>query len=300
MFNNLAFHWPAQLDTVASDSDSALANAPAELTAAGARLTAAPALSVVGNPVAASCSGSAELLQQLREALLARVAVVVVHPWVQGVGQGDNHHRYLSPENAVIAAANKLGDTADNNKPGTVMDAIAVLLTGTGFNVFSQTIKQFNTVFPLPETLMCERRALQLSTVDQDKQILPDAAINSRWLPRTVAGVGAVAQGSAVVGELCAIAGGYEAGGVAADAELQALISKKSASITAAQSAIDSMAAAFTGGVGRGDFFSSQTPQQIKSTLLSSHVGHDEPLACCVVFSGAPGSLQMVKEMLGL
>lgn len=300
MFSNVQFNWPAALASVVSANDSALASATDELTAAAGRLSAAPELAVVGNPVAAGSAGSADVLLQLRSALLARVSVLVVHPWAQGVGQGDNHHRYLSPENAVIAAANKFGDTADTNKPGMVMDAIVVLLTGTGFNVFAQTLKQFNVVFPLPQTLMCERRARQLATVENDKQILPEAAINSPWLHRAIAGVGHSAKASAAVGELCSFAGGYEAGGNSPDDELAALIAKKTTAFTAAKNAINSIAATFTGGVGRGDFFANQNPQQIKNALLNTGVGHEEPLACCVVFSAAAGELKWVKEMLGL
>lgn len=300
MFNNVQFNWPAALGSIASDCDSALANGAAELTAAGARLTATPPLTVVNNPVAGACAGSAAVLQQLREILFARASILVVHPWAQGVGQGNNHHRYLSPENAVIAAGNKFGDMADIHKPGMVMDALVLLLTGTGFAGFAQTLNQFNAVFPLPQTLLCERRARQLATVETDKQVLPDAALNPPWLGRAVSGIGLAVPACTRVGELCAAAVGYEADGVSLDAELQSLIAKKNLALADASAAIENIASTFTGGVGRGDFFASQNPQQIKNALLNNGVGHDEPLACCVVISAAAGELQMLKEMLGL
>jgi hypothetical protein len=300
MFSDLQFTFPAMLDSASSNAASALGSAAAGLTDAATRLSAAPALSVVNNPVAGGCAGSGDVLTDLRYMLATKVSVVVVHPWSQGIGQGNNYHRYLSGENAVIAAGNKFGDMADTNKPGAAVDAVALLLTGTGFADFAQTLKQFNTVFPIEQTLMCERRARQISTADGDKQILPDAALNAPWQNRRMAGQGNNRNATARVSDLVAHSGGYESGAESVDSELQALINKKKASLILAQQQVDAVAALFSGGVGRGAAFQNQTPAQIKNALLNSGVGHSAPLACCVVLSSAVGGLQLVMETLNL
>lgn len=300
MFSEINFTWPATFSAENANAAGKLANANAEINTAKTRLTAAPDLALVNNPIAATCNGSLAALTALNKLLANEVSSFCVHPWTQGVGQGDSHNRYLSPANAVVAVANKFSDVADVNKPKTVVDAICVLLTAASYGQLAETITQFCTVFPDAQLRLCQRRAQQLSTIEKDKVILPDAAGNAFWRPGRLAAAGRGERGCSLVGERFAHAVGYEAGGVSPDQELINLATKKQQQLSHIAAAISSFAATFSGGSGRGVFISAKTPEQIKNQLAANSLGHDEPLACCVVYSGVPGSLGLLREMLGL
>lgn len=300
MFSNLNFNWPTTLDDIANESESSLAVAESELDSAGDRLSAAPAITIENNPVAGSAGGSAVNYSALMDIIFTDTKMVCVHPWTQGVGQGETHYRYLSPANAVQAAAKKLVDAPDYQRLTTSVDAVVVVISAKDFDVFAKSIKQFSDVFPVADLMMCQRRSAQLATVEKDKVILPDAAINARWRAKGMGGIGHSLISSSATGELCSHAVGYESGAVSPDDEIQNLISKKKSMLDAAIAAVDDLRSVFDGGVGRGVFFSSQSPAQIKNALDASGLSHDDPLACCLVFTSVPGKLTLVKEMLGL
>lgn len=300
MFTNVNFSWPDTLNDITSDSESALASSDSELDSAGDRLNAAPAITIENNPVSGSAAGSQVNYSALMNAMLTDVQMVCVHPWTQGIGQGETHYRYLSPANAVQAAAKKLIDAEDNNRITTSVDAVVIVVAAKDFDVFSKAIKQFSDVFPIADLQMCQRRSAQISTVEKDKIILPNPAINARWRWKGFGGIGHSSVAAATVGELTSHAVGYESGALSPDDEIQDLISKKKAALIDAQTAIDDIQSIFNDGVGRAAFFNSQSPAQIKNSLDSSGLSHDDPLACCVVFTSAPGKLTLIREMLGI
>lgn len=300
MFNSLTFSWPATLDEIASNSESSLADAESELNSAGDRLADAPAIVIANNPVGLASAGSLVNYSALMNIILADVRMVCIHPWSQGIGQGESHFRYLSPANAVQAAAKKMVDAPDVNRLTTTMDAIALIISAKNFDLFSKTLKQFTDVFPVANLLMCQRRAGQLATVEKDKQLLPDAAINARWRGKGIGGIGLSRNAVSATGELCSHAVGYESGALSPDEEIQNLISKKKSALDDAQAAVTELQGYFSGSVGRGVFFSGQTAAQIKNALDASGQSHDDPLSCCVLFTSNPGKLTLVKEVLGL
>jgi hypothetical protein len=300
MFNAIQFAFPATFANLQQTSEQMLGNAASQITDAKGRLSAAPALAVSNSPMAAACAGSANILEQLRELLGRQTSSVCVHPWVQGVGQGEGHIRYLSPANAVAAAANKFVDAADTRAPGESVEAIAIVITATSFKQLGEAVQQCCAVLPNPQLDLCARRALQLATLERDKVEMPVAPGNALWTSRRLASVRALGIACGALGEVVAHGRGYEAGGDAALQELSALADKKQQAITRAQTAVNSLAARFTGGEGRGVFISAKAPQQIKNELASSELDHDAPLAVCVVYAGVPGSLSVLREMLGL
>src|SRR5690606_2945745 len=84
-----------------------------------------------------SCSDLAALTH-------ANFSVVVVHPWSEGIGQGVGHYRYLSPTNALVAAANKLVDTPDDLRPEDKKhDALALVLAGESYAKLAITLDEF-------------------------------------------------------------------------------------------------------------------------------------------------------------
>lgn len=300
MFSNVSFAWPALLAAVKNDAGGKVANATAEINSAKGRLQAAPELSVVNNPIASGCDGSFAVLTDIRAHLANAVSTFCVHPWVQGIGQGEGITRYLSPANAVTAAANKFADAPDSNAPDSAVEALCVVLSAASFKQLAAVVSQYCALFPDAQLSLCSRRAAQVAMLEQDKIELPDAAINSAFSKKRLAGFGKSPVGVSVVSTLAAHACGYEAGSVAADAELLSLADKKTQLIAQTHSAIDQLQASFTGGSGRGVFIAASQPAQIKNQLNGHGLSHDEPLAVCVVYVGAAGSLQLLREFLGL
>lgn len=300
MFSQITFAWPERFSSLASSFNGVLSSAPGELSAAQGRLNNAPGLDYEHSPLASGASGSASDLATVIGDLLAQAQVVCAHPWSQGIGQGENHFRYLSPANAVQAAAKKCVDAADAHAPTATVDALVLVVSANGFNAFAQALQAFNQVFPVADFLFCQRRAQQLASVEQDKQYLPEAAINARWRARGIGALGLARPAGSALGELGASATAYEAGGVNADAELVQLASKKQLLLQAQQNAVAALPGLFSGGAGRAVFLQNKTATQINSALANSGLSHDEPLACCLLICAEPGGLTLLREMLSL
>lgn len=300
MFQPITFTWPASLSDIAQEMAGCLTNASAELDSAGGRLSAAPGIDRVNNSVAGECVGAAAGSNQLIDLLAGRVRVLCVHPWQQGIGQGENHYRYLSPANAVVHAAAKMTEAVDAHRPRAALDALTIIITGKSFADFATSLRAFNQLFPVPDLQLCERRATQLATLEQDKQLLPDAMRNAYWRDRNKITTGPLRSGLSAVGEVCAHAMAYEAGGGDPDAELQALIQKKHAALQTSRDAVDELAAHFSGGSAKAVFLENQTPQQLQNTLNTSGLTHDDPLCCCLVITAERGGLLTLQQLLGL
>jgi len=300
MFSNIQFHWPPSFANVKTATSAKLANAAAKITEAKSRLQAAPAPAVVNNPVAGACAGSATALTQLRSVIAREALCFCVHPWTQGVGQGEGIARYLSPANAVTAASAKFTDAADAHKPKVAMEAVCVVLSAPSFKQLGEAIAQFCAVLPNPQLGLCQRRAQQMATLERDKTEMPGAPGNALWAPGHLSGASPVRDGTAALGEQLAHAVGYEASGVSALQELTALADKKQQALTSTANAITALANTFTGGNGKGVFISARAPEQIKNLLSGSELDHDAPLACCIVFAAPEGALSVLKELLGL
>jgi hypothetical protein len=300
MFSQVAFQFPPTLEAVADSVQTALAGAGAELGAAQGRLSAAPDYSTTNNPVAGAATGSIGEHGHVVDGMLVGVSVACVHPWVQGIGEGDGHYRYLSRANAVKAAAEKLTDQHDYASPSGTIDVLVVLISADGFFGFSEALKQFNSVFPLPQTMLCARRAGQIASVEADKIVLPTAAMNARWVGHSLGDYHGITSAAGAVGEYSAHAEAYELGAVDPTQELNDLIAKKASLIAESQSALLVVQAAFNGGEGVAKFIGNKTPAQAKALLEASGAGHDAPLCCCVVFTSPPGELELLRELMGL
>lgn len=300
MFSDIHFQWPPTFNQVKTATSQKLANAAANIGEAKTRLQNTPALAQVNNPVAGACAGSAAALEQLRAIIAYETLCVCVHPWTQGVGQGEGVARYLSPANAIAAASAKFADAVDTHKPKTTMEAVCVVVSASGFKQLGEAVAQFCEVLPSPQLALCQRRAQQFATLERDKIEMPCASGNALWAPGHLSGARPVRSGGVALGEQLAHAVGYEAGGKSALQELTALADKKQQAITAASDAIAALVATFTGGSGKGVFISAKAPEQIKNELAGSELDHDAPLAVCMVYSAPAGKLKVLQELLGL
>lgn len=300
MWQLVAFTWPDEINGLGEQATVILSNASAEIGSSKSLLELAPTLDIENNPVSEDATGALAELTNLVDIALDQVRVLCVHPWHQGVGQGNGHYRYLSPANAITAAAEKFTDQADRSVPDGIKDALVVLLSAQSFSSFAETLKLFNTVFRVPELELCERRSKQLATAEKDKQSLPEPSINARWRDRKLMNIFPARVATTVVGELLAHAVAYEAGGQSAVSEVISLADKKNAAIADTQTTLANIASTFSGGAGQVLFINNKTTDDIKKTLEASGINHDAPLSACLMLTAKPGDLQIVAEILGL
>jgi len=300
-WSDVAFTVPTSLGAIHNTLDTALSNATGALSSASVRLGTTIAPTFTLNPVALAAMNSASTWAQLAALLDVNVRCLVVHPWQQGIGQGQGVRRYLSAPNAVEAMVRKLGDTGDANLPTENQDAIALLLPAAQLSDFTQMLEAFNAVFPLPELQRVQRRAAQLERLDAEKLNTPDTPSNTRWQPRNGLQFDSTHQVCKKMGVHVAMALGYDAENISPVDELQALITKKQNAITGQQAEYATLTALFTGGSGKALFLPSSTAQQLATALANtSGPGHEYALCVGVVFLAAPGQLTFLKEVLGL
>jgi hypothetical protein len=223
---------------------------------------------------------------------------VVIHPWCEGVAQGVGHYRNLSSRNAVKAAAKKLGDVLDLQRPAGAMDVLALLVSGSSYADLHQKLLQVLTVFSEPILLMCARRCAQLAALENDKTLLPDGGINARFKHFSPASCNAIANFSGAVGETVALGDAVSIAGGSAETDLVALTKKKQALIETVQADANSALENFTGGAGQLYFLSGTTANVASRALIDADVGHEYPYAVCVLVTGAPGALDGLRGMM--
>jgi hypothetical protein len=228
---------------------------------------------------------------------------LVVHPWQQGVGQGIGVYRYLSPRNAVNVAANKLDELADKGRPANTKnyDVVSLLLSASGYAAFANHLNQLLQLFSEPTVYMCARRSAQLATLEQTKIVLPDAAVNARWLDAAESGhatwcnyVGAVAHADSF-----SFADEY---GQRSLEEAVMLVSHKRAALANAanlhaEEILQTISGAHSGKV---SFIKDQPINVIKKLLLASDTGYEMPLSVCVLYVGEVDSLNSLREFFSV
>jgi len=253
------------------------------------------------NPVAAAANTADTTRTQLRQLLDTGMSCVVVHPWQQGIGQGQGVYRHLSAPNAIQALADKLTDNNDISSPNTNQEALALLINATNLNDFAQQLAAFSTVVAIPELQMLQRRAEQLKTLDADKVLLPDPASNARWVSRNALQLEAARESLKKVSGQLALALGYDAENIDPVTELQALISKKQNQLTALETDYSNFIAQFGGSSGCGLFLNSASPEQLGNSLRAAPgPGHEFVFSAAIMFLADTGNLTFFKEVLGL
>lgn len=222
---------------------------------------------------------------------------VVIHPWVQGVGQGNGYLRSLAPANAVKAAADKLLDSNDILKCKGKLDALVFLFNGASYTALAKQLNDFLRVYSHPELYMCARRCLSIARVESVKGDLPDPAINEHWINAPAMTSGTFTTDVRVLGEALAFADGNRCALESAEDELVKLAARTAELIDPAViKAVDQMAT-INGGAGRRMIFKEKTPVQIHRGLMESGAGYDSPYAVCVMFVGPVDSLINFWEM---
>ncbi|HEO9045966.1 TPA: hypothetical protein QIF36_004173 [Enterobacter kobei] len=94
-------------------------------------------------------------------------SVIDISPWSPGVGLSNPSGLYLSPENAVTAAINKMRAARPEQ------DVTAVLFSTPDLTGFISTLNAAADVFPLAQLMQVCRRANTALTLEQTKMQIP-------------------------------------------------------------------------------------------------------------------------------
>lgn len=229
---------------------------------------------------------------------------LIVHPWQEGIGQGFGVVRYLSPRNAVDFAANKFFDSPDDLIPiktGNV-DVLGLLVTGTGYANFNANLNNLLRVFSDSTLYMCARRSSQIAALESNKVVLPDAAKNCRWDHVTESHHSTWADYSAAVGHVNALSYANEIGNASLEEAVMVLANKKTFSASKATTEAELIIGRINGSADgvKCFFINNKTTSIVKKILLASDTGLEYPLCACVIYCGAVGSLDHLKEIFSL
>ncbi len=293
----IQFKTPPVLADVLASANVALDGEHGAMATTRSAVLAAPGIDAPSEG-ATALDGPITGAESLYSAFAPVVRQVVIHPWCEGLNQGVGHIRNLSARNAVNAAAKKLGDVLDAEKPNGAMDVLAMLITGTGYADMAQKLEQVLAVYSDATLYLCARRCAQLATLERDKILLPDAGVNARF--RLTANVQAshLVQTFGAVGQAVALGDAVSIAGDSAESDLVAITNKKQAHITAIKNAATNATASFTGGAGHYYFLAGTNPAAASRALLDADLGYEYPLAVCVLLASAPGALNAFKGML--
>ncbi|MNJ23913.1 hypothetical protein D3C77_183110 [compost metagenome] len=301
----VTMRWPEQATQWMGDLTAAKDLASGELVSTGLRLSGLDGLaSTSPGPVgaiaeAAVAAGRAALASQLGES----PACLVVTPFQSGIGQGRGNQKYLSAPNLLQQLADKLVDVSDTGRPAGPQYVLSILFLGTRYDQFAETLARFNALLPVPDLVRAERRARNLSVLEQEKWEIPSAGPLPRWgaLPlerctvvkaakQSMAGQLAMLESyadSSPLGDLAGLAARKAAQQLGRDqqlADLQALLADGQADSNMRVRLI-----------GPGD------AQELRRDLLQGEApGHEWVLSAGVLLVGSLTGLSFVQELVGL
>ncbi|MGZ5025715.1 MAG: hypothetical protein ACXWE9_00970 [Methylobacter sp.] len=209
----------------------------------------------------------------------------LVHPWLHGIGEGSGHYRYLSFPNAAKALAQTIG---------TEQAALGIAIAAANLTDFAHDIGTLNTVFPLREFAALGRKAESLITLETDKFNLPEAAGPIAAQSMALSSLGAVAdlKKSALLQQAQAEADAFDQSGPIGN--LDAYQEQKDAAAAAVAAALDAAKANLSGGAGWRFY----AEHDIANALMQNTPDHKYTLTAIMLFTGAPGDLALLKEMI--
>jgi hypothetical protein len=251
----------------------------------------------VANPEATFFNGPLTGNSSLYGFTQSDLKTVVIHPWVEGVGQGVGHYRYLSSRNAVNAVADKLVDPADDFSPSGDLDYFALLLSGSSYAELGATLDRFLSVYSEPTLYMCARRCAQLATLEDSKQKLPSAAINARWDKATESSSHKWNFYTGEVGHPFSLVNGYDCEGASLEEAVGVVAKKKEAIISQALESAEITLSSIKLGFGKYHVIRFKKPKDAAKILRDSNTNAELPLAVCVVYCGTTDSL---NNLMGL
>jgi hypothetical protein len=209
---------------------------------------------------------------------------LIAHPWMQGVGEGEGHYRYLSFPNAAKAlSAELIGET---------QAVFGLAVAAANFSDFATNIKALTDIFPIKPFDQARIRAQQLMTLESDKFNLPDApslmsggSMSLTSMPRM-----AEIQKAAKMQQAKADATSFESSNPLTN--LQAFQTEKAAADAAVDSALAEAKALFSGGTGWRFYAESDAAAAIQISP-----GHEYTLTAMMLFIGSASDLALLREI---
>ena len=134
-------------------------------------------------PDVAELAGMADSLRDKFTGMMAgQVQALCVHPWQQGIGERAGGLRMAHPEKRrwqLWGAVCGIIGMLDGNA------AVVLLFSCPDLASFSESLRSFSQVFPLPDVEQAARRAKSLMTLELDKFVIPTAPVYPGWFPST-------------------------------------------------------------------------------------------------------------------
>ncbi|MBI9080466.1 MAG: hypothetical protein JEY79_12085 [Pseudodesulfovibrio sp.] len=291
---------PSALQAVHTGLQECHSFAPGELDNSKARLAAINgSANIAPNPVAATASGIDALRQSMKELLQSDGRFVCTHPYLHPLGDRRGNYSYLTPQQAVEGMAAKLADPMDL-PPNGDLQGVFLLLRGVDNQGFADTLGTFNTIFPVTELQLAERRAAWLATLEKDKLIQATGPIHPTWHEQDPRRHEGGKNMDTTLGPLVAMAEGYNQENIRPETELDALIEKKRAHLQTLDDAWTNLTATLQGGTGLGLVLDGNSGSIHRQLLENTPPveGYKLAAACCWI--GESGQMTFFRELLGL
>lgn len=296
---------PATAGAASDAADTSLAAIPGALDTAAAALAAMASRSKwKAGGLAAGAGGIDGQRTAVSDLLASGGQVVTIHPWTQGAGDTGNGVRsepargWLSPAQAVQALVDKLKDKLDPAKD-EAEELLLIMVSGSDYASWAASLAAFNSVLPLGDLSLCQRRAEQLATLEADKRQRIAASHNPRWRRLNGQQQGT---GAAIRTQLGGLLARVEALFSDTDplTDLQTFLDDRAAMLTERQQAWDDLRATLGPTTQQLYVAAGGSPEGLASQLQQSTPPNPgAPLCALVAVTGPAGSLDYFKEVVG-
>lgn len=297
-WQEIAFTLPVALDNVAIDASAIISNIVSDAESAEARLASADKPEYTKNALADTAE---DIIYSIDELTDKDIALVVIHPWLNGYYQEGPIKSFLSARNAIKACSRKLSDMFDINvTPGSV-EVLVIVFSAANYKDLFEALTAFNAVFYVPELSMLARRCEQVSNHENRKMIIPESPVYPLLVKRNTQQFQTVSHAMDLLNGQMSLVIAYADQNITPSEELENLIAEKKEYVEAMQERYEDFSNMFSGGAGSVLFLSASSPFN-NSNLLNQHSETlpEKPLAVSVMMTGESGSLTLIKNMVGL
>ncbi|BES69737.1 hypothetical protein RE428_08000 [Marinobacter nanhaiticus D15-8W] len=296
---------PATAGAASDAADPSLEAIPGAIETSTASLAAISSRSKwKPGDLASGAGGIVEQRAALSDLLASGGQVVTIHPWTQGAGDTGNGVRsepargWLSPAQAVQALVDKLKDKLDPAKDESE-ELLLIMVSGSDYGSWARSLAAFNSVLPLGDLSLCQRRAEQLATLEADKRQRIAASHNPRWRRLNGQQHGT---GAAIRTQLGALLARVETLSSDTDPlmDLQAFLDNRTAMLTERQRAWDDLRGTLGPTTQQLYVAAGGSPEGLAAQLQqSSPPNPGAPLCALVAVTGPAGCLSYFKEVVG-
>lgn len=287
-------------ESIKNSLSPVLSGAAGELAGSKGRLSSITgAVPVASNPLCGSAAAVALLRDQLTDLVTRSVHCVCVHPYLHTVGHRRGEYNYLTPNDALKQLGNKLVDSEEQLPAGT-LGAVFIMLHGATHSDFVQQLAAFTQVFPVTELQLVMRRAKALSSLEVDKFIVPKGRVWPEFVLRDPRQHSALRSVDSTLGKLVAVGEGYRKEHLSPEAELAALMDKKTAHIQESEQAWENLVDSINGGAGQAMYCEGSLAGLRAQLFKSGTPSGAYKLCAAMCWLGKPEHLVVFREVFGL